>query len=70
MKGFKQNRKLPKFSLYAVSTTELNSGASITEPLLSSSPMTLEIKTCNSEEFSMDGLKDNWSTFYPGSDAE
>lgn len=71
MKSFKQNRELPKEAQYGVSSTELNSCASITQLALHiTSPMTLEIKTCDSEKLSAGSLKDNRPTFHPDSGAE
>ncbi|XP_053880616.1 uncharacterized protein LOC128835288 [Malaclemys terrapin pileata] len=61
--GFKKHRKLdkevPVGCLLGSNTTEINSCTSSTEPLLSSSPAALEIKTYDSEdEFNVETLRD------------
>ncbi|XP_025036294.1 uncharacterized protein LOC102457501 isoform X2 [Pelodiscus sinensis] len=61
--GFKKRRKLdkevPVGCFLGTNTTEINSCTSSTEPLLSSSPAALEIKTYDSEdEFNVETLRD------------
>ncbi|CAM5120804.1 unnamed protein product [Eretmochelys imbricata] len=57
--GFKKRRKLDKEVPVGSNTTEINSCTSSTEPLLSSSPAALEIKTYDSEdEFNVETLRD------------